>query len=426
MIKFCTPILVLALLLSAVHAQSTKRLWVLQEPNEIVEYDVAFFTAKRTIKGPPRLVEAPEYLSINNRGLMLFLPPHGVHRGGGELASIGRRIWLWDGRQGKEWSLEGRETRGGRAGRPTLIETIPKCFLSVGSKHLYWFENRFETVMDEEERGRERSMRSSWRVWRTDFCGSRPEAITNVPLSGWCQCLTGVCSESCPKWEFWAPDNIVGDFFLVTRFTPGQLESTYHESFLYQRSASTWQAKRLPRPIENPLTASEKGEILVAAVPDGGCCGWDNMGSDQMLLLQSGKVFVLFDEFKRYDNRNYDVSFYISNARLSPNNAAIAYTITSSARTGDEIRLSSDGKENAEELARVRRTIGELPAVEVVWLGNKGQPKTILRHASLVGWLSEHEIIVAQGGRLMVFDIHSQKRRETTIRVRSAGDAFLR
>ncbi|HSB30400.1 MAG TPA: hypothetical protein VLD55_02255, partial [Candidatus Sulfobium mesophilum] len=95
-------------------------------------------------------------------------------------------------------------------------------------------------------------------------------------------------------------------------------------------------------------------------------------------------------------------------------------------RTDSEIRLSSNGKENAEELARVRRAIAELPAVEVVRLASEPEPKTTIHHASLVGWLSEHEIIVAQDGRLVVFDIHSKKRRETTIRVRNAADAFLR
>ena len=165
---------------------------------------------------------------------------------------------------------------------------------------------------------------------------------------------------------------------------------------------------------------------MVAAVPDGGCCGWENVSSDQTLLMQNGKFFVLFDEFKRYGNSNYDVSFFTSDARLAADNATLAYTVVSTTRSGSEIRLSSDGKENAEELARVNKVIAELPAVVVVRPGSESQPETTIRSVSLVGWLSEREIIVAQGGRLVVFDIHSNKRRETTIRVRSAADAFLR
>lgn len=166
---------------------------------------------------------------------------------------------------------------------------------------------------------------------------------------------------------------------------------------------------------------------MVTADPDSGCCSWENESNDQTLLLRNGKYSVLFDEFRHYGNRNYDVSFFTSNARLSPDSATVAYTVVSTARTAsDDIRLSADGKENAEELARIRAAIAELPAVEVVRLGSEEQQKTTIPHASLVGWLNDHEIIVTQGARLVVFDIHSNKQIETTIRVRNAADAFLR
>ena len=213
--------------------------------------------------------------------------------------------------------------------------------------------------MVRDEAGLERSVRSTSRVWRTDLAGGKPATITSFSSPGWCRCETGTCSETCPEWSFWAPDGIVNDVFLVTRLTPGQLGSTYHESLLYQRSGRTWQGKKLPLPVERPLTASEKGEVLVAAVPDAGCCGWENDSSDQMLLLRNGKVSVLYDEFDRYDNRNTDVSFYTADARLAAGNALLAYTVVSTARTTSEIRLSPEGKENAEELARVA---GRLPS----------------------------------------------------------------
>src|SRR5204863_8679503 len=142
---------------------------------------------------------------------------------------------------------------------------------------------------------------------------------------------------SCPDWSFWAPDAVVKDFFIITRFTPGQLGVTYRESLLYQRTGRTWPRQPLPQPIEKPLTASEKGEILVAAVLDGGCCGWENESSDQLLLLRNGTVAVLYDEFGRYANRNYDVSFSIAAARLAAGNARLAYTVVSTAQTGSEI-----------------------------------------------------------------------------------------
>ncbi|MCL5744092.1 MAG: hypothetical protein M1541_09215 [Acidobacteria bacterium] len=165
---------------------------------------------------------------------------------------------------------------------------------------------------------------------------------------------------------------------------------------------------------------------MIAAVLDGGCCGWENASSDQAILLRNGKVSVLYDEYDRFNNRNYDVSFYIGDARLAAGNAMLAYTVVSTARAASEIRLSSDGKENAEELARVRKAIAELPAVEVVQLGGQPRPATSIRHAELVGWVSDHEILVVQDGRLAVYDSRGGKRKETSIRVRSAADAFMR
>ena len=417
-------LLAVLLLVSAAHGQSPKKLWVLQEPDQIVEYDLATFAARRTLKVPRRLIEHPEYLSVNAKGQMVFLPPKGAQWGGGEMASAGDRLWFWDGHQAKEWNLEGPKTPGDSAGKPTIAETAIQCFLAAGGESLFWFENRFEMVRD--EAGLERSVRSTSRVWRTDLAGGKPATITSFSSPGWCRCETGTCSETCPEWSFWAPDGIVNDVFLVTRLTPGQLGSTYHESLLYQRSGRTWQGKKLPLPVERPLTASEKGEVLVAAVPDAGCCGWENDSSDQMLLLRNGKVKVLYDEFDRYDNRNTDVSFYTADARLAAGNALLAYTVVSTARTASEIRLSSGGKENAEELARVRRAIPELPAVEIMQLGIPSRPATVIRQAAFVGWLSIREILVAQDGRLAVYGTRGNKRKDTTIRVRSAADAFLR
>jgi len=340
------------------------------------------------------------------------------------MASAGDRMWFWDGHQATERKLEGAKTPGRSAGKPTVTETALQWFLSAGGESLFCFENRFEKVADES--GVERSVRFYSEVRRADLAGGQPETIASLSSAGWCECATGACSETCPEWEFWAPDGVVGDFFLVTRVTAGQLESTYLESLLYQRSERTWQAKKLPQPIQKPLTASEKGEILVATVPDGGCCGWENESNDQTLLLQNGKVSVLYDESNRYHNSNYDVSFYTADARLAARNATLAYTVVSTPLIGSQVRLSSDGKENTEELARVRKVINELPAVEVVQLGTPSRSATVIPQVRLVGWVSDRELLVAQDGRLMVYDIRGNKRKETAIRVRSAADAFLR
>jgi len=418
------PVLAAALLGTAVHAQTPKQLWVLQGPDQIVEYDAVTFAARRTLAVPRRLIEHPEYLSLNTRSQMLFLPPEGAQWGGGEMAAAADRVWFWNGQQAREWKLEGPKTSGVSAGTPTVTESARQWYISAGEEWLFWFENTFEKIIDGP--GHERSVRATARVWRTNIAGDGPETIASVSSAGWCPCTTGTCSESCPEWSFWAPDGVVDDFFLLTRVTPGQIGSTYHESLLYQRSGKRWPVKKLPEPIERPLTGSEKGEVLIAAVPDGGCCGWENEGNDQTLLLRTGKSSMLYDETRRYGNRNYDVSFFTAGARLTASNEMLAHTIVSTARSGSDIRLSLDGEENADDLARVRRAIADLPGVEIVKVGLTPRSVAIIRHAELVGWLSDRELLVAQDGRLVVYDTRGNRLKETPIRLRSAADAFLR
>lgn len=151
-----TQVLLLAFLASVAHAQSPKQLWVLQAPDQIVEYDVATFTAKRTMQVPRRLLEQPEFLSVSGKGQMPFAPPLGMEWAGGEMAGARHRVRLWDGQRVSEWKLEGTQTRGRSAGKPVLVETAPRCLLSAGGQHLVWFENRFEKVLDDS--GAERSV----------------------------------------------------------------------------------------------------------------------------------------------------------------------------------------------------------------------------------------------------------------------------
>ncbi|HEY3064448.1 MAG TPA: hypothetical protein VGL09_01570 [Methylomirabilota bacterium] len=419
------PALVLgvAVLASVVHAEAPKQLWVLQDPDRIIEYDPTTFVTRRTLTVPRRLLEHPEFLSVNARSQMLFVPPRGAEWTTGELVTARDRAWFWDGQQAKEWKLEGAKARSGGP-RATVTESAREWFLSAGGESVVWFETTFEKVV--EDGGGEREVRSTARVWRTDLGAGSPHRIAELPAPGWCRCETGVCSETCPEWSLWAPDGVVGDFFVVTRVTQGQTESRYHESLLYQRAGTTWAQKKVIQPLAKPLTGAEKGEVLVAAVPDGGCCGWENEGNDQTVLFRSGKAIVVYDEWQRYDNRNYDVSFYTADARLAPAARRLAYTIVATAGASGEIRVSSDGKEDPAELARLRKAIAALPAVEVVEPATSPRPLATISRAALVGWLSDTEILVAQEGRLVVFDIRGQRRKETTIRVRTAADAFLR
>jgi hypothetical protein len=55
-------------------AQTSRHLWGLREPDEIVEYDPITFVLKQTLKLPPQALTSPDSLGINNLGQMLFVP----------------------------------------------------------------------------------------------------------------------------------------------------------------------------------------------------------------------------------------------------------------------------------------------------------------------------------------------------------------
>src|SRR5262249_33762818 len=158
----------------------------------------------------------------------------------------------------------------------------------------------------------------------------------------------------------------VSDFFFVTHFVPGQLQSQSLASFLYRESGGRWTSTRLPEALETIVDAAANGSVVIETVPDSGCCGWENESDDHTTLWRDGKPSALFDEREAYKNNNYDVSFAATTAVLSPDRGLVAMTITATQPAGTDIRLSSDGKENQGELEGIRRALGDMPAVEVL------------------------------------------------------------
>jgi hypothetical protein len=353
----------------------------------------------------------------------MFVPATDVPEGGGE-AGAPRRAWYWDGRHAAELALEHATRDAQQAAGTSVTETVSRPLLSTAGDSIMWFENRFDKVV--ETSGAERAVRASASAWRSGADGRGRNPVATFPATGPCQCATGVCSETCPEWDFWSPDGVVGTFFLATRLVPGQLEPTYQETRLYRRSADAWVSTSLPEPIERPLAASRSGHLLVSAIPDSACCGWANEGDDQLVLWRDRKAAVVYDERRRYGNANYDVSFYPLDAGLAPGESLLAYTIVATARGAGEIRLSSEGREDPTELARLQVALGSLPAVEVVRLHGVARPAAVIRRAELVGWLSDRELLVAQEGQLVIFTADGVRQRETAIRVRGAADAFVR
>src|SRR5207245_4570597 len=106
----------------------------------------------------------------------------------------------------------------------------------------------------------------------------------------------------------------------------------------YQKDDNKWTSTKVPA-IEKLLDSYSNGSdvALLEAIADSGCCGWANESSDQALLLKNGKTVILFDEFKQYQNQDYDISFFTSNAFLSPSGGLVAFTINATQPSGPEI-----------------------------------------------------------------------------------------
>jgi hypothetical protein len=218
----------------------------------------------------------------------------------------------------------------------------------------------------------------------------------------------------------------VEDFFLVTRWIPGQIGATYESSSIYRRADQGWLEKKLAKALENVEDAARSGAIVIHTLPDGGCCGWDNVSNDQTVLEADSRETVIFDEFKRFGNPNYDISFFTSAAKLSPDLQSVSLTIISTALPGAEIGPSEQGKPNAEELARIRKSIARLPEVEAISIDNPSKTFAALPHATLVGWLDNDEILAVESGVLVALDVRKGIRRISPIKVANESFVFLR
>ena len=102
-------------------------------------------------------------------------------------------------------------------------------------------------------------------------------------------------------------------------------------------------------------------------------------------------------------------------------------TISCGEQPQTEIRLSErGGKADAGELARIRQAIADLPAVEVFRLEDPPKRSRLISQATLVGWLSDKEILVIKDGTLVAFDVAAGVERKSQIKVQKESQVFIR
>ena len=410
----------LAVFLSVPLAAQSKRLWVLKASGDLVEYDVTTFALKQTVKLPAEAAKTHAGISVNRLGQVLFETAVTVPLSPEE--SVPHKVWIWNGHTASTLDQgivrKSEETGSNQA----ITELAPIAFLSADGTHLFWFANQARRLQREDV---DLSTANSWQAWQTDLKGDGREEIASARLPD-CRCTTGTCEESCPNGIVWVPEEGLDKFFLVTQVVAGQTNPTYKESARYQLDAGKWSQSALPEPLQKMLDANEDGSIMVDAIPDTGCCGWSNQSDDQTLAHMGGKMRTVFDERAAYKNPDYDVSFYTPNAKLSPEGGYVATTITATAKVNQAIQLADGGQANPEESNSIRKALAELPAVEVTSAREIAAKVAFLPHASLIGWISEKELLIVENHLLLVYNIVTKARKKTVVRVDDPALVFLR
>lgn len=387
---------VAALLLAVVglNGQQAARVFVVGAA-EVVELDGATFAAARRIPLPKEVAGVTGGLAVSRGGQMLSCPPR----------AEGRPCWVFDGLAGRSIA---RPARGPLARAVDSSRSAPWCVLAADGRGVFWFENEYRVAGDRDDpAGSAPSVSVAFRAWRTNLAGAGDSPVATVAFEP-CRCATGACEETCPEAAVWTPDRGVDDFFIVSRWIPGQLTAAYQSSAVYRKTSDGWTATPLPRPLETVLDAGQGGGAIVHAVNDTGCCGWMNESADRTWLLRNGRNVPLFDERGEYGNDDYDVSFYTPNASFSPGGRQVAMTIASTLARGEEVRLLHDGTADPPELQRVRRAAAGLPAVVVADIaGTAARRVARIRRATLVGWLDETRLLLRREKTFEAWDVRA-------------------
>ena len=414
------------LLLTAPSLGQEKRLWVLRAPGEMVEYDPGRFAVKQTVKLPAGALQSPQNVLVNHLGQILFAPTVSLPLSDDDTASS-QKVWFWNGRVVTMIDRGVKREVSATGSNQAVTETAPSAYLSADGGHLFWFANQSRRLQREDV---DLSAATTWQSWRTDTSGGGREELTTAKLPD-CRCPTGSCEESCPVGEVWAPEGGVDKFFVMTQVVAGKGEPVAKATTLYQEEAGKWKAAVLAEPLQRVLDTASGGNVIIEAIPDTSCCGWSNQSDDQTLVQANGKTIPVFDELATYKNPDYDVSFYTSRARLSADLNYIAMTIESTAQANKPIQLAEQGQASLEEAKQIRKAVAELPAVEVKSMEVKSiedSPKRVafLPHATLVGWISDKEILIVEGHVLVAYNVGTGDRRKSSVRVEDAAMVFLR
>ena len=101
-------------------------------------------------------------------------------------------------------------------------------------------------------------------------------------------------------------------------------------------------------------------------------------------------------------------------------------TIVATAQANKPIQLAQEGQANPEESQHIRKALADLPAVEIKSAEDSPRRVAYLPHATLVGWLSEKEVLLVESHLLVGYNVATGVRHKSSVHVEDAAHVFLR
>jgi hypothetical protein len=320
-------------------------LWVVQPPGELVAFDLSDFSRVGGVRIPPAAFNDPHRLAVNGASQIL------TELGDGQL-------WIWDGSSAATLPSVPRSPRvEATAGRPSA--SIWQWLIGDDGSSLYSLDG---TSRQDQEFGIDTAT-TPLHVRETDLA-QRVRSTVFAGLSGACQdhAMLSDLRVPCPDPQLWAPGGVVRDFFVLFQceqlvypgFSDGMVPSADCHLTLWARAARGWKPTEIGnRGSWTLLDAIAGGTSWIQADEDDGCCGHENGSSNQTVFANTDTSVVLFDEWPRFNNQSYEVSFFTANARIAPGSRRVAFTVHATAGAASELRESSEGHSDSLALAGI-------------------------------------------------------------------------
>lgn len=355
-------------------------------------------------------------LLINQSGNILYYEDRATHqRISGKKLNV-RKLCYWNG---KKW-------HHAEVSYPEEIYFISVPFLDEKQDVFYWYVNSgLENSIFSNSTHPSLYINNNFELYRFYFRDTLVQERIIKLVFNECLCSTGACEETCPIGRMTIFNNIIQRIISVEHFIPGQLGSEIVGTIYYERYGNNWTEKN---------KVDILNHLFVDIIEDGGCCGWENESSDQLRVHKGKQNFIIYNEFSRFKNRNYDISFYVSNAELSLDKKQVAYTIKPCCKPFQRIRFSSHvfdksrGKEyvNSEIQKKIQSVLDTLPLVEVSTIHEFPRIVATIKNAVLSGWMDNDRLLLIKDSKLASFRLSTRDIQTFSIPVESPHQVYLR